>query len=397
MKAWTSSLQAPWNEVKVDDHMLYLGAMLGPGGKDAFWRTPLGRFQSALATLCSMGMAWPSATSWYGTAIQSLLTYHASMQDISSEVMNAERLACTKILNIPHQSIPHNSLASSSAIGLSSGIRSIEYLGMASKCRVFMKSDCFPRVVEEIAVLQESDEVIFCRPHKQWLEDSVIGAIDRAHEAVHRLDPPHFDAYSNHLQAMIFKFVVGCFPPSSPTTLSTRLATTFEFQVSGSELNELCQLLVSTMKEIPRFVQPAFYRSCHNAWNTSSRYGEATKKCRWCGVVDGDSLLHYLICPLMLKAMLRMVPILFSCWCRWDSPPCWATLLPGALGIGLPSPAWLQLVVIWHDFLHHCHALSREHPLPDGMWESAFKARRRVWHRFSPKTSTRLDQFLNRF
>ena len=207
-----------------------------------------------------MGMAWPSATCWYGTAIQSLLTYHASVQDIPNEVMNAERMACTKLLNIPRQSIPHSSLASSAAIGLSSGIRSIEYLAMASKCRVQMKSDCFPRVIEAITAVQESDDVIYIRPHKSWLEGSVIHAIDQAHEAVHRLDPPMLDSDSMHLQTTIFKFLLASFLPSSPITMSTRLSTTFEFDVSGSELSGLCRLLMSTMKEIPKFVEPAFFR-----------------------------------------------------------------------------------------------------------------------------------------
>ena len=151
------------------------------------------------------------------------------------------------------------------------------------------------------------------------------------------------------------------------------------------------------MRDVPRFIQPAFYRAVHNAWNTKSTFGEGDINCRWCGIRDGDHLNHYLVCPVMLGAMGRMRPMLLGMWCCRSHPPLTARLLPAALCISVQSDAWAKLIVIWHVFLHHCYALAKFGRFTGHEWELAFRARRRVWHRFAPTTSQLLEQFLNRF
>ena len=197
------------------------------------------------------------------------------------------------------------------------------------------------------------------------------------------------------MQAKIYKYWLDITPPSSTLTLSDRLAASFGFNLSEDELKSLCEMLVKSMKKIPKFVQVGYYRSCHNAWNTSKRYGGCAP-CKWCGVVEGDCIGHYLKCSLMLSAMHRICPILVELWVECLHPPLLPKLKPSAFCIGVQSVAWASMVITWHDLLHHCYNISTYRWLDAEHWFKAFGARRRVWHRMAPATSTLVDQFVNR-
>ena len=177
--------------------------------------------------------------------------------------------------------------------------------------------------------------------------------------------------------------------------MTNRLLNTFGFRIASEDA--YYEFLRSVMRPIPLFVQPAFFRAAHNAWNTHARYGQHGRTCLWCGMVDGDALLHYLTCPVMLHAMRRICPLLQGLWCHWPHPPLLPRLSPAAFCIHVSSLAWSRLIVVWHDFLVHCHALAKYSVLRPEWWPQAFTARRRVWSRYSPSTSRLLDQFLQRW
>ena len=179
-------------------------------------------------------------------------------------------------------------------------------------------------------------------------------------------------------------------------TLSRRLGSHFDIEVGPVELDALQQLWTRALHAIPRFLQLGLMRCTRNAWNIASRYGEPSAVCRWCKVVHGDTLKHYLVCTVIHEAMKLICPGLRAVWCSTPHPPLVHQLPPSALGIGVTSAHWIQFIIIWHDFLHHCYSIAKHSWFDEDQWFRAFASRRRFWHRFALATSRLLDQFLNR-
>ena len=73
-----------------------------------------------------------------------------------------------------------------------------------------------------------------------------------------QMDPPLLAADDLHPQAKIFKHIMSMIPPSAPSTLTARIATSFEIHLSAQQLTELCSVLVRVMRDVPRFILPAF-------------------------------------------------------------------------------------------------------------------------------------------
>ena len=132
----------------------------------------------------------------------------------------------------------------------------------------------------------------------------------------------------------------------------------------------------------PLFVQVGLYRSLHNAWNTSHRYGNVSA-CKWCGCRVNDILSHYLTCLPMIGCMMEVCPSLLPCWCVVLPPPLVPSLLPSALGLGVASRDDLLRIVLWHDFVHHVYCTAKFSSFSLESWKAAFVARRRVWSRHS--------------
>ena len=242
----------------------------------------------------------------------------------------------------------------------------------------------------------DTDDIIYIKPQREWFDNSMVSSAQCAYGMVHQLDPPLLDLDDRRLQYKLYKHMMETIPSFAPFTLATRIKTSFEIELDDDVVSSWCSGLVRANANIPRFVQSGFYRSLHNAWNTSSRFGDPSHSCKWCKKSCSDDLRHYLVCPTMVAAMHQICPALVGMWCSCLHPPLVVSVQPAAFGIGVQSTAWIQLVVVWHDLLHHCYSLAKYSNFDGSLWINAFKARRRVWHRFAPAVSQLLEQFLNR-
>ena len=128
-----------------------------------------------------------------------------------------------------------------------------------------MKSSLFPSCYDNICIAQEGNDAIYVAPHRQWMSLSIINSIHDACFLVQQMDPPLLSGDDKQLQMKIYKHWMAISPPMAPLTMSDRLAKTFGFVVVEPQLQELCDLLVRTMKGIPNFIQVAFFRSVRDA------------------------------------------------------------------------------------------------------------------------------------
>ena len=131
---------------------------------------------------------------------------------------------------------------------------------------------------------------------------------------------------------------------------------------------------------VPMFVLASFLRSLFNAWNTGTRYGKPGP-CKWCGMVFGDSLGHYLVCMSFLSHAEQLFPGLLGSWCLIIHPPCLPVLMHGALLIGLQCPASGPTFLLAHDLLHFAFCEAKHNNF-EGDWRSLFKACARVWRQY---------------
>ena len=86
VQAWVSSLITSWNRMQVGGHLLYLGVQLGPQADEHQWEATTSKFQVAAHSLELMKLAWPMAALWHQVAVQSILSYVASLSEPSTTI-----------------------------------------------------------------------------------------------------------------------------------------------------------------------------------------------------------------------------------------------------------------------------------------------------------------------
>ena len=391
IKQLFAEIGGEWGNIQLTDAIKYLGALLGPGASATFWDSTTSKFEGAAELLSALSFATPSALRWYSIAVQSVPAYLCSLQAPSKKLVKAESLAITHITNIPHQSIPLYTYSTLHHLNITTPtLNTLPYLSLAARCRLYMRTDLLPKLLDEISAARESDDALQVYPHKEWLKQSCVTAIATAYNTIHNIAPypPPFNTTTPHLQAAITKLLWESHVPNkhrystSMTTLARRV-TSAGFSIAESALPYRLHVLKLAMSRVPVFVQVAFVRFAFNAWNTTHRYGKCVQHCHWCGIVRGDRLEHYRVCSVMLHFLQGIRPNLFDAWCRCTPPM--PTLCIGAFGLDLPNVELGIELLEWLDFLHHLYSLSAPIGPSHADWHQAFKSRQRVWNRYKTR------------
>ena len=150
---------------------------------------------------------------WYGVAVQSQFAYLWSFHEPPTEVKQLERISISEVMAIPHQSIPLTTFYSANAIGLTASIREMQLSSIAARCRVYMKSELFPIILDELHLVEQSIECIYIHPHKVWKKESAIQEIEDAFVLVHSIAPVIPDILATNLRNNIFNMLLPCAPP----------------------------------------------------------------------------------------------------------------------------------------------------------------------------------------
>ena len=72
--------------------------------------------------------------------------------------------------------------------------------------------------------------------------------------------------------------------------------------VSGLSAEQACELVgfcKFVVPKAPHRVYYAYLKTICNAWPTSERTQQAVGNCKFCGVIHGDTVRHYVCCPTM--------------------------------------------------------------------------------------------------
>jgi hypothetical protein len=138
-----------WHQAKLLEHVLYLGARIGPTALEHFWQETICKLQAAANRLATMDLAPPSALRWFAIAVQSIPAYLGSVKAPNPDLVRAEALAVSKVINIPHQSIPIYTLATLNDIDIPIKINTVWHQSLAARCRVYMKSALMPRLLDD--------------------------------------------------------------------------------------------------------------------------------------------------------------------------------------------------------------------------------------------------------
>ena len=274
-----------------------------------------------------------------------------------------------------------------SNLGININMSSIEYQSLAARCRVYLKSEAFPKVHDMIQEAIDSVDAYYVFPYPDWLHHSTIADIVKAYDTIHHLNPPLWYDTTPHLQREVSRFLWQRFIPDDLTTnlintMSKRL-NQFGFDTSSDTLMSRLGICKASFCKVPQFVYFAYVKSCFNALNTSHRYGRQIAPCPWCRIDGGDSLLHLLTCGVMLQAMAQIRPLLRMSWATEVEPPCVPQLCPPALGLDLVCIEQGEDLLLWHDFLHSVYNDRHSHSIHGQRWRQAFAARSRVVNRFS--------------
>ena len=258
LQACIDGLQAPWNGIKVNNAIQHLGVWLGMGAEECFWVDAAAKFALSARTLSSMQLPWSTTALWYGIAVQSQLAYLWSFMAPPPKVQQQERLITSSIMNIPHQSIPLSSFQTARAIGLQTTIRDMGRSSIAARCRVYLKSDVFPRVMDELATLENSDDVIEIAPHRAWKDQSAIKAITDAFNFIHQIAPILPDKSAPNLQKSLYKMLQpNDDSAASRTTLTKRMATMYNQDINGEQIGQLSSRLIEVSRGLPDLLGPS--------------------------------------------------------------------------------------------------------------------------------------------
>jgi len=239
------------------------------------------------------------------------------MRPPSPALVRAEALAVTKIINIPHQSIPIYTLATLNDIDIPIKLNTIWYQSLAARCRVYMKTPLMPKILDDFRARRAQDDAYYIFPHKGWLQQTCLISIEKAYHTVHALNPQLHFTLTNNIQRDVTKWIWNDHVPHRGRhatlylTLSRRLAKR-DIHMSADQVRDAMTHLRTAMSKVPTFVQFAFIKFVCNAWTTTARFNRDVVPCRWCGMLRGDSLQHYTTCTTMLNAMAGMFPALHT-------------------------------------------------------------------------------------
>ena len=374
-----------WHAAKILDHILYLGARIGPNAHERYWHETIMKLQAAANKLAAMDLAPPSALRWFSIAVQSIPAYLGSMRPPSPALVRAEALAVTKVINIPHQSIPIYTLATLNDLSIPIKLNTVWYQSLAARCRVYMKSPLMPRLLDDFRSRRAQDDAFYIYPHKGWLHQTCLIALEQAYHTVHALNPSLHFTLTNNIQRDVTRWIWNEYVPQHRKhatlylTLSRRLAKR-NIHMPVDHIRDAMTQLRTAMGKVPTFVQFAFLKFICNAWTTTARFNREILPCRWCGVRQGDDLRHYAACSTMLTAMADLFPQLHASWAVINHPPSVPLVLPCAYGIGLPSTELAVDLLNWVDFMafmYSCRDFA-----PAGDWRLGWSARARVRHRY---------------
>ena len=382
-----SALRGDWNKAKMVQAILYLGSKIGPSAHAEFWQATIGKMKIAAKALSDMQLATTSALQWFPIVVQSIPQYLASIKEPNGDIRMCEQTCLSKALHIPHQSIPIYSWGSMDLLGIKAGVRTMQWQSVAARCRVYMRSQAFPRIVEDIEKACASDDATQIFPHEFWRDHSTVYDIHNAYHFVHSLDPPlwYDDTLGLQREVLLFlwpQHIQQLRAQDALMTMSRRLQQ-LGVCVDRNSLPSRLAMFKHSLSLVPSFVQMAFVKSAFGAMNTSHRYGKEVKPCPWCGVVNGDSIHHLLVCGIMLEALAAIRPLLRMSWLLDGHPPLLPSIAPAAVGLDLVCTAQGEDLLRWHDFIHTVYNDACKVHDDIHSWRQAWNARSRAVHRYS--------------
>ena len=367
-----------WHNVKISDKMLYLGALVGPGAYDAYWLASISKMKAAALRLSALGLPWQSALRWLNIAVGSIPHYCLQLQPPSAELIKTHSIVVSKVAGLPHQSIPLAAWHHLPSLGMDFWVTSLDAVGWASKYRMVARSELARDYIQQIELLPLDDDALAVFPLKQWLSQSHIKALDKAHQHVIAWDVSAIDDQAAKLQSHIYKLALQHQHNPLPALLQRRLAPQLHLPLSDEDLQEWLQALPAQLRKVPGFLQVSFVRGLCVAWNTSARYGRKDQRCLWCGLKGGDAQAHYLTCTSMLSVLQVMAPSIFEIWIDFPTLLFLPWLRQQAYGIGGGD---IHSLCIVHDLAHSAYNSSKHGRV--NTIENAFRARARVIARHS--------------
>eukprot|EP00959_Pyramimonas_sp_CCMP1952_P021308 449469-Pyramimonas_sp.AAC.1 len=141
-----------------------------------------------------------------------------------------------------------------------------------------------------------------------------------------------FQAQDQDLQAKIFyKVVAEMYAP--PTSLLLPRLRYWNSQASMNQADRIRLQLNILASNPPDACTIAALEALVNAWPTSRRYRQGAQVCRFgCHAVGGDSVEHYVSCPIVRPVLTRCLPFIPAEWGDGDH-------LSALFFAGLPCPS----------------------------------------------------------
>ena len=103
------------------------------------------------------------------------------MHEPSKELKQHERFAMSKILNIPHRSIPASSIVHLDEFGWKAMPKTMELRSIAARCRAYVSSNIVHNMVDLIEQHKKSIDAFAIPPQAAWHSQAMVTNIAEAH------------------------------------------------------------------------------------------------------------------------------------------------------------------------------------------------------------------------
>ena len=306
-----------WEHIKIDSQGKYLGFIIGPGSGERSWCSPLAKYNQRIEKWKDVHCGLFLNTVYYNTFASTVLSYVAQLEDVSTDIVEAEEAAMRKLAVGPGTWVTMDDCENLGTYGVGQGFRLIEATAKAAKLRVLEELGVL-RIKKLYMELISAHSSVFHRPFGQWHYKSYVQTLCTNAEllkekgitmaALRQKEPLKLK-----IQGVAREHIDKILRPYSAESRIREKILRWQFSIPSGIATARMLKVIELLKERAKpAVRASFFRALWNGWPTSRRMRTMKNAAPAIHCVFGcseeDSLEHYSLCSVVWKFLSTPAP-----------------------------------------------------------------------------------------